>query len=97
MGSEPLIPDSEKDEQGALAITVEFTSSSLPDTSPFTTNTGFRGGLEMLFSNERKLKISLPVKDPNGTPSDIAYLVQYLCQNIMRDQRKELFVLNNTV
>jgi len=57
----------------------------------------FTGGLEILFSNERKLKISLPLKGQNGNPPDVGYLAQYLCKNVMKDQRKELFVLNNTV
>jgi len=80
MASQSVTLDGEKDEQGALAITVEFI-----------------GGLEMLFSNERKLKVSLPLKDQNGNLADIGYLVQYLCENVMKDQRKELFVLNNAV
>ncbi|KAF2087240.1 ubiquitin-like modifier 1 [Saccharata proteae CBS 121410] len=57
----------------------------------------FTGGLEMLFSNERKHAISLPAKDENGETSNVAYLVRYLCQNVMRDHRKELFVLDDTV
>lgn len=51
----------------------------------------------MLFSNERKHTLSIPVKDANGTRSNIAYLVKYLCDNVMKDPRKDLFVLDGTV
>ncbi|WEW61887.1 Ubiquitin- modifier 1 [Emydomyces testavorans] len=57
----------------------------------------FTGGLEMLFSNERKHKISLPSIDANGAPSNIAYLIQYLCEHLLRDERRELFMLDETV
>ncbi|KAI9741873.1 MAG: Ubiquitin- modifier 1 [Cirrosporium novae-zelandiae] len=57
----------------------------------------FTGGLEMLFSNERKHKIALPAADKDGKPSNIAFLVRYLCENLMTDARKELFVMDNTV
>ncbi|EON63992.1 ubiquitin-like modifier 1 [Coniosporium apollinis CBS 100218] len=57
----------------------------------------FTGGLEMLFSNRRKHQITLPVRDENDAAANIAYLVRYLCQNVMRDHRKELFVLDDTV
>ncbi|KAL0253113.1 Ubiquitin-related modifier 1 [Diplodia seriata] len=57
----------------------------------------FTGGLEMLFSNQRKHDIALPAKDENGEPANVAFLVQYLCKNIMRDPRKDLFVLDDTV
>ncbi|KAF4313412.1 Beta-grasp fold ferredoxin-type [Botryosphaeria dothidea] len=57
----------------------------------------FTGGLEMLFSNQRKHAIALPAKDDNGEPANIAFLVRYLCKNTMKDHRKELFVLDDTV
>ncbi|KAJ9665322.1 Ubiquitin- modifier 1 [Coniosporium apollinis] len=57
----------------------------------------FTGGLEMLFSNRRKHKITLPSRDENDAAANVAYLVRYLCQNVMRDHRKELFVLDDTV
>lgn len=55
------------------------------------------GGLEMLFSNQRKHDIALPAKDETGEPASIAFLVRYLCNNTMKDHRKELFVLDDTV
>ncbi|KAL2357477.1 ubiquitin-related modifier 1, partial [Cryomyces antarcticus] len=55
------------------------------------------GGLEMLFSNRRKHAISLPSRGEDGNPATIAFLVKYLCQSVMKDRRKELFVLDDTV
>jgi ubiquitin related modifier 1 len=51
----------------------------------------------MLFSNERKLSLTIPTKDDNGSRSNIAFLVRYLCDTVMKDPRKELFVLDDTV
>lgn len=51
----------------------------------------------MLFSNQRKHDLALPPTDEQGGSSNVAYLVQYLCKNVMKDQRKELFVMNDTV
>ena len=51
----------------------------------------------MLFSNQRKLSLTIPVKDENGTRSNIAFLVRHLCDAVMKDPRKELFVLDDTV
>ncbi|KAK2872089.1 Ubiquitin- modifier 1 [Arthroderma sp. PD_2] len=57
----------------------------------------FTGGLEMLFSNERTHKIALPSRDSNGVAANISYLVKYLIENVMKDQRKELFVVDDAV
>lgn len=51
----------------------------------------------MLFSNERKLSFTIPAKDENGTRPNIAFLVRHLCDTVMKDPRKELFVLDDTV
>jgi len=56
-----------------------------------------RGGLEMLFSNQRIHKIVVPAKDDSGTPANVAFLVRHLCDHVMKDTRKELFVLDGTV
>lgn len=55
------------------------------------------GGLEILFSNERKHNISLPVQLNDGNPPNIAFLLQYLVENVMKDERKELFILEDNV
>ncbi|KAL8905432.1 MAG: hypothetical protein Q9171_006667 [Xanthocarpia ochracea] len=64
---------------------------SLPITVEFT------GGLDMLFSNQRKHSVSLPPTDENGKPSDMAYLVRYLCKYLMKDRRREFFVVDDVV
>lgn len=51
----------------------------------------------MLFSDQRKHQISLPTKDERGDRPNLAFLVRYLCDNVMKDQRKELFVMDDTV
>ena len=53
-----------------------------------------RGGLEMLFENQNKHELSLPSKDELGNPVDVKFLVNYLCQHLMKDSRKDLFVLD---
>ncbi|KAF4980191.1 hypothetical protein FZEAL_3744 [Fusarium zealandicum] len=55
----------------------------------------FSGGLEMLFSNKRQHSLEIPAVDGHGKPANIAYLIDYLCLNVMDDSRKELFVLDN--
>ena len=55
------------------------------------------GGLELLFANQRKHKISVPAKDLKGDPATVAYLIQWLCENLIKDPRKEMFLLDDTV
>merc|ERR1712000_375982 len=54
----------------------------------------FSGGLEMLFADERHHSLTIPSTDKDGSPSTIAHLIDYLCQHVMKDTRKELFVLD---
>ena len=49
----------------------------------------------MLFSDQRHHTIDLPAKDKDGRPSNIAFLIDHLCQHVMKDTRKELFILDN--
>lgn len=51
----------------------------------------------MLFSNQRKHQISLPATDEAGRTANLGFLVRYLCQHLMQDQRKELFVIDDAV
>ncbi len=51
----------------------------------------------MLFSDKKRHSLSIPAKDKDGKPANIAYLVDYLCKNTLRDPRQELFVLDNHV
>ncbi|KAF2621134.1 phospholipase D/nuclease [Macroventuria anomochaeta] len=55
------------------------------------------GGLELLFANQKKYALTIPSKDESGAPSNVAFLVRYLCDNVMKDPRKDLFVLDDTV
>ncbi|BCS17948.1 ubiquitin-related modifier 1 [Aspergillus puulaauensis] len=57
----------------------------------------FTGGLEILFDNERKHNVTLPAQLSDGNPPNISFLLQYLVDNLMKDQRKELFVLEDNV
>ncbi|KAI4185554.1 MAG: hypothetical protein L6R41_004062 [Letrouitia leprolyta] len=57
----------------------------------------FTGGLDTLFSNKRKHSISLPTADENNRPANMAYLVRYLCENLMTDCRKEFFVISDNI
>jgi hypothetical protein len=53
------------------------------------------GGLEMLFDDQRRHSVSLPAVDAGGKPANIAFLIQYLCKNLMKDPRVDLFVLDD--
>lgn len=55
------------------------------------------GGLELLFSNQRKHKLFLPGSDEKGHPTNMAYLVRYLRENLMSDARQDMFVVDDTV
>ncbi|KAG9246125.1 ubiquitin-related modifier 1 [Calycina marina] len=57
----------------------------------------FSGGLELLFSGRRKLTISVPIKDNEGQAVTVGWLVHYLCNEVMEDSRKNMFVLDGHV
>ncbi|KAJ5936480.1 hypothetical protein N7454_005115 [Penicillium verhagenii] len=57
----------------------------------------FTGGLEILFSNERKHKVLVPGLLEDGSLPNISYLLRHLVDNLMKDQRKELFVIEDNV
>ncbi|KAI0342538.1 ubiquitin-like modifier 1 [Trametopsis cervina] len=67
----------------------------------------FGGGLELLFSNQRSHRISIPShvpppptpndkEDKSGRPTDIAFLMFWLRDNLLKE-REELFIENGTV
>ncbi|PGH14447.1 hypothetical protein AJ79_03090 [Helicocarpus griseus UAMH5409] len=66
------------------------------NTPPLTITVEFTGGLEALFSNQRKHTLSLPA-NPENEPFTIATLVHHLCENVMKDTRQELFVVDGAV
>lgn len=47
----------------------------------------------MLFADQKRYSLALPARDKDGRPSNVAFLVDYLCREVMRDTRQELFVL----
>lgn len=47
----------------------------------------------MLFSDQRLHSLALPAGGKDGPPCTIASLIDYLCRNVMKDTRQELFVL----
>ncbi|ETS80683.1 hypothetical protein PFICI_08212 [Pestalotiopsis fici W106-1] len=55
----------------------------------------FTGGLEMLFGDERRHSLSIPAVDKDGKPATVAFLIDHLCRETMKDSRKELFVLDD--
>lgn len=52
------------------------------------------GGLEILFSNKRRHDISIPASMDSGKGPNITYLLRHLVDNVIKDERKELFVLD---
>ena len=51
----------------------------------------------MLFSDQRKHSISVPAKDYKGNAVTVGWLVDYLCEEVMKDSRTEMFVLDGHV
>lgn len=51
----------------------------------------------MLFSDQRKHKINLPLRKSSGEPADVGFLIDYLCEHLMKDPRKDMFVLEGSV
>jgi hypothetical protein len=79
-----------------VAVTIEFTLEAYVESLRMLL-TLHSGGLEILFGNQKKYSITLPAEDESGAPSNVAFLVRYLCDRVMKDPRKELFVLDDTV
>lgn len=81
----------------SIPLSVEFTSVAERLLFLNTKADLYSGGLELLFSNERMHKLAVPKTDENGQPSNVAFLVRYLCENLMKDTRKEMFLLEDHV
>ncbi|KAK4168056.1 ubiquitin-related modifier 1 [Cladorrhinum sp. PSN259] len=68
--------------------------AATPETIPVTVE--FSGGLEMLFSNKAKHTVSIPSVDPTSkAPINIGHLIRYLLDNLITDDRTDLFVLED--
>ena len=59
--------------------------------------TSSSGGLDALFSNQRKINISLPAEDEHGLPANMTFLIRHLYEHHLTDHRKEFFVLDDTM
>lgn len=49
----------------------------------------------MLFSDRRHHTITIPAHSSDGKPVTIAHLIHHLCEDVMKDSRKEMFVLDD--
>ncbi|EXJ62706.1 ubiquitin-like modifier 1 [Cladophialophora yegresii CBS 114405] len=67
----------------------------MPETVDITVE--FTGGLELLFDNVAQHSLSFAKNTDEGKPPTVGFLVKYLCEHLMKDSRKELFVLNGNV
>ncbi|KAK9317374.1 ubiquitin-related modifier 1 [Lipomyces starkeyi] len=54
----------------------------------------FSGGLEALFDSSRSISLSLAPRDGSENSPTIADLVVHLCEKVMTDKRRELFVID---
>jgi len=51
----------------------------------------------MLFSNQRRHQIIVPIVDTHGQSPNMATLIKWLCDNLMKDPRKDMFVLDDSM
>ncbi|KAL1675634.1 ubiquitin-related modifier 1 [Schizophyllum commune] len=74
-----------------------------------TVDVEFSGGLELLFGNVRRHRVTLPATKPDSdasstptdassssSPADVEFLIDYLAKNLLKE-RVELFVENGSV
>lgn len=54
------------------------------------------GGAELLFGNVREHAVEVPSQTPDGRPSDVAFLIHWIQDNLLKE-RVDLFIENNTV
>ncbi|RDA95760.1 hypothetical protein CP533_5138, partial [Ophiocordyceps camponoti-saundersi (nom. inval.)] len=48
----------------------------------------------MLFADQRHHSLTLPAQDSEGGRPTMGYLIDHLCQHVIQDTRKHLFVLD---
>ena len=89
--------DSKQDSRGRVPLLIEFTCLPPVTHLRHPESNGCRGGLEAYFSNKRQHSIELPSEDENGQTANLAFLVRFLCDNLMKDRRKEIFIMDGTV
>lgn len=71
------------------------TTTAKEPSDQLTVSVEFSGGLEMLFSDQRHHSLRVPSRDKNGQPVNVAFLIDHLCQHVMKDTRQELFILDD--
>ncbi|GAB1197316.1 Ubiquitin-related modifier 1 [Aspergillus pseudonomiae] len=76
---------------------ISLESARVEAPGSFSVTVEFTGGLEMLFANERKHGVTLPAQLSDGGRPRISFLLEYLVENVMKDERKELFILEGNV
>lgn len=81
----------------AAFIMAMATAEDVNGAKQLTISVEFSGGLEMLFSDQRHHSVTLPSEARNGHAADIAFLIDHLCDHVMKDTRKELFVLDGHI
>lgn len=89
------------DRVGILPYNVTTTANSLLTMSRnLTLKVQFSGGLELLFSKQRDLDVTIPSVASKGDgkegPVDINFLIRWLTENRLAE-RPELFTENSTV
>ncbi|MCJ1406417.1 Ubiquitin- modifier 1 [Ptychographa xylographoides] len=57
----------------------------------------FTGGLEMLFSNQRKHSLHVPTESEAGVSSNLAFLIDYLCRHVMKSSKTDMFVIDGSI
>jgi len=51
----------------------------------------------MLFSDQRKHELQMPMKSEEDGETMVKDLVIYLCEKVMKDKRKDMFVVDGKV
>lgn len=68
--------------------------SQIPDGDALSITVEFTGGLELLFDNISTHKLTVPSTQSDGSPVDVKFLIPWLVENVMVDQRSDMFVQN---
>lgn len=81
---------------------IEEHDTSAADANTWTTpnlllEVEFTGGLEILFGDTCKHSINVPAKSRSGDAMTAGGLIDYVCENMMTDPRKDMFVLDGHV
>jgi len=81
----------------ASVVTLPTPPKDKKDVETISIMVEFTGGLEMLFSNQRQHRVSIPAVLDDARSPNIGFLIDHLVENVMRDKRAELFLLDGHV